>query len=112
MSVVGTEVAIEPGSCRSTGWADAEINAFALIPILTVFGDNLDTPATVLNWRSAYNDCIEFNKQVNRAGGNAKMLYPPDLGIRGMPQSGITICCTKPRGLPLAGRTYQEPVSG
>jgi hypothetical protein len=47
-----------------------------------MFGDHLDTPS-FLNWVQIFSDCEAFIQRVNDAGGNAQMLYPPDLGIFG-----------------------------
>lgn len=72
-------VAIEPGSCNATVYTDQQIATLATVPILVVFGDHLaDT-----FWQDAFDDCNVFIERVNDAGGNAQMLYPPDLGIFG-----------------------------
>lgn len=74
-------VVMEPGSCD--GFTDDQIKELAKVPILTVFGDHLDTPGSVVNWVGAYNSCKAFVKRINAARGEATMLYPPELGIRG-----------------------------
>ena len=35
------------------------------------------------SWQNAYDDCNAFIARMSEAGGNAQMLYPPDLGIEG-----------------------------
>jgi len=76
---------IEPGGCNATVYTDQQIAKLATVPILVVFGDHLDTPTGLpgFSWQSAFNDCKAFIERVNAAGGNAQMLYPPDLGIFG-----------------------------
>jgi pimeloyl-ACP methyl ester carboxylesterase len=77
-------ILIEPGSCRSADFTDEQITALAAIPILAVFGDHLDaTTGTPVIWQNAYDDCEAFLARITAAGGNAEMLHPPDLGIRG-----------------------------
>lgn len=78
-------ILVEPGLCYATRLSDAEIATLAEIPILAVFGDHLGTETGMhgFTWQNAYDDCIAFVTRVNAAGGNAAMLYPPDLGING-----------------------------
>ena len=53
--------------------------------MLVVFGDNLDAPTGVpgFSWRTSFEGCQTFIARVNAAGGNAKMLHLPSVGIRG-----------------------------
>jgi hypothetical protein len=51
------------------------------LPILIVFGDHLTVEPR--NWRGAFENCKAFIARINAAKGNAKMLYPPELGIHG-----------------------------
>ncbi len=74
-------VSIEPGACDRSGYSAEQIAALARHPILVVFGDFLAELGGF--WQRAYDNCIGFIEQVNAAGGNATMLYPPDLGIHG-----------------------------
>jgi pimeloyl-ACP methyl ester carboxylesterase len=78
-------ILVEPGSCGATVRTDQQIATLATVPILVVFGDHLDNPTGFpgFSWRNAFNDCNAFIDRVNAANGNAKMLYPPDLGIFG-----------------------------
>lgn len=78
-------ILVEPGGCHFTPWTEANMQTFTQIPILAVFGDHLDleTGLADFSWQTAYEDCLRFVDEVNAAGGNAQMLYPPDLGIHG-----------------------------
>jgi hypothetical protein len=70
-----------PGGCGATTYTDQQIATFATIPILVFFGDHLDA---VPFWTAAFANCKAFITRVNAVpGGNAQMLYPPDLGIHG-----------------------------
>ena len=75
-------IAIEPVGCNATVYTDQQIATLATVPILVMFGDHLDTPS-FLNWTSIFANCQAFIARVNAAGGNAQMLWPPDLGIHG-----------------------------
>jgi pimeloyl-ACP methyl ester carboxylesterase len=75
-------IAIEPVGCNASVYTDEQIATLATVPILVMFGDHLDTPS-FLNWVQIFSDCEAFIQRVNDAGGNAQMLYPPDLGIFG-----------------------------
>ena len=73
-------VALEPaGGCNATIYSDQQIATLATVPILVVFGDHL----AGTTWQAAFDNCNAFVTRVNAAGGNAEMLYPPDLGIFG-----------------------------
>lgn len=78
-------ILVEPGGCNFTPWTEDDMQTFTQIPILAVFGDHLDleTGLADFSWQNAYEDCLSFIDQVNAAGGNASMLYPPDQGIMG-----------------------------
>jgi pimeloyl-ACP methyl ester carboxylesterase len=76
-------IVMEPANCKATVFTAQQIATLAKIPTLVVYGDHLDTPATLVDWVASFNDCKAFIARVNAAGGKAKMLYPPDLGIRG-----------------------------
>jgi hypothetical protein len=62
-------------------YTDRQIARLARLPILIVFGDHLSSAPR--DWLGAFENCKDFIARVNAAKGNAKMLYPPDLGIRG-----------------------------
>ena len=78
----GGLVLIEPGRCWRYGQTDEQLALFAGIPILIVFGDHL---AETFNsfWQVAFDTCNAFIERINNAGGDAQMLYPPELGIFG-----------------------------
>jgi hypothetical protein len=77
-------ILVEPGGCGASGFTDEQIATLATVPILAVFGDHLDAvTGTVVSWRVAYDDCQALLTRINAAGGQAEMLHPPDLGIRG-----------------------------
>lgn len=66
---------------RCLQFTDQEIAKLATVPILFEFNDHLDQqPAGVL---ASFNNCKALIAKINAAGGNAQMLYPPDLGIHG-----------------------------
>jgi pimeloyl-ACP methyl ester carboxylesterase len=66
---------------RCLQFTDEEIAQLANVPILFVYGDHLDQqPEGVL---AAFNNCNALIDQINAAGGNAQMLWPPELGIMG-----------------------------
>ena len=75
-------ISIEMGC--PTDLAETEIATLAGIPTLVMFGDYLDAveggPA---NWAESYRSCLTYVGQVQAAGGDATMMYLPDLGIRG-----------------------------
>ena len=73
-------VALEPaGGCNATVYTDQQISTLATVPILVVFGDHL----AGTTWQAAFDNCNALITRINAAGGNAKMLYPPALGIFG-----------------------------
>jgi pimeloyl-ACP methyl ester carboxylesterase len=77
-------VAIEPPGCKATEYSDAEISKLSRLPILVVFGDHLDVRQEFGNsWLPFYQDCQNFVKRVNAAGGHASMLHLPDKGMFG-----------------------------
>ncbi|WP_433521485.1 hypothetical protein ACQPZ2_29755 [Nocardia pseudovaccinii] len=78
-------VVIEAEAADVSAYTDDQIATLASIPILFVFGDHLDTELLIpgSDWRTSFANAQKFIAKVNDAGGNAKMLYPPDLGIYG-----------------------------
>ena len=78
-------ILVEPGRCSASNYTDATYAKFAKTPILIVFGDHLDidTGVPAFNWQATFSECQAFIKRVNAAGGRAKMLHPPELGIKG-----------------------------
>jgi hypothetical protein len=62
----------------------ASIATLARIPTLIMFGDYLDqVSGGPANWQMSFETCQTYIEQVNDAGGDALMMYLPDLGIRG-----------------------------
>jgi pimeloyl-ACP methyl ester carboxylesterase len=54
-----------------------QVTSLAKIPILVVFGDHIAESSV---WKPAFEQCGQFVNQLNRAGGDAKMLHLPDAG--------------------------------
>lgn len=75
-------ILVEPGGCSATSYSEADMNILKNIPMLVVYGDNLDGPSGVpgFSWRASYNGCNALVARVNSVGGNAQMLYLPDAG--------------------------------
>jgi hypothetical protein len=64
-------------------FADAGFHA-GKIPILVMFGDHLgDSPNGINSWPTSFDSCNQFVKQVTAAGGDAKMMSLPEMGIKG-----------------------------
>jgi hypothetical protein len=78
-------VLVEPGTCNATVYSDQQISTLAKVPILILFGDYLSSPTGLPapNWQERSENCQTFITRINAANGNAQILYPPDLGIRG-----------------------------
>lgn len=80
-------IVIEPAGtgCNAAVYTDQQIQTLATIPILVVYGDHLDQqpPLPISTPLVRYNDCQAFITRVKNAGGNAQMLWPPALGIKG-----------------------------
>jgi pimeloyl-ACP methyl ester carboxylesterase len=74
-------IVMEPRGGCGTNYTDQQISALARLPILVVFGDHLNVAPR--DWLGAFENCKSFIARVNAAKGNAKLLYPPDLGIHG-----------------------------
>jgi pimeloyl-ACP methyl ester carboxylesterase len=63
----------------------SQISTLSKIPTLIVFGDHLSDvqgggPA---NWKASYDGCMKFVQQMKQAGGDAEMMYLPEMGIKG-----------------------------
>src|SRR3954469_4211751 len=66
---------------RCTLFTDQEIVKLTAFPIMFMFGDHLDQqPAGVL---ASFNNCKALIAKINAAGGDAVMIHPAELGIRG-----------------------------
>lgn len=56
-----------------------DIETLASIPILMMYGDHLEGTT----WQDVFEDCQVLVDEINAAGGNATMMYLPDMGIYG-----------------------------
>jgi len=62
----------------------AQIATLAKIPTLVMFGDHLsDVQGGPANWQTSFESCQKFVQDVKGAGGDAEMMYLPQLGIHG-----------------------------
>ena len=61
----------------------AQIAALARIPTLVMFGDHLGDVKGPFSWMAAYDSCNSYVEQLEKAGGDAEMMYLPTLGIKG-----------------------------
>jgi pimeloyl-ACP methyl ester carboxylesterase len=78
-------VLVEPGSCPAR-YSTEQIAILAKIPTLVVFGDHRDTPTGIPmlpSWQTRFEACQSLISRITSAGGQARMLTPPDLGIHG-----------------------------
>jgi len=78
-------VLVEPGNCGTTEYTEQQIASLAKVPTLIMFGDHLPaaTGLPLPNWQERFDDCRAYVGRIKAAQGNAQILYPPDLGIRG-----------------------------
>ena len=76
-------VSIEMG-CTTTLNAQ-QLATLSKIPILIMFGDHLDDIPGPFNtlWPMNLDTCNKFVQQVTAAGGDARMMYLPKMGIKG-----------------------------
>ena len=63
-------------------YTDEQVKTLATIPMLVVFGDHLSNSGP-FPFQTLFDGCNTLISRVNAAGGNAKMLHPPELGIYG-----------------------------
>lgn len=77
-------IMVEPGG-TGAGFTDEQINKIKNIPVLLVYGDNLDIDTGVPghSWKSAYEGWNGFIKRLQAVGGIAHTMFLPDLGIKG-----------------------------
>ena len=77
-------VLIEPGG-TGAHYTDEQIARISNIPVLLVFGDNVeaDTGVPGHNWKVAYDGWDSFIERVKKAGGKAETIFLPEKGIRG-----------------------------
>jgi pimeloyl-ACP methyl ester carboxylesterase len=78
-------VLIEPGGCPGI-YTDEQIKTLAAIPVLVVFGDHRDTPTGIgirPSWQLSFEGCQALIGRLKAAGGQAQMLSPAEIGVRG-----------------------------
>lgn len=80
-------VAVEPGGSPEIGSPEYRKFLDARVPILFLFGDNIENgPKDIQStafWQAVLKMCRDFSAQYNKDGGDARVIYLPDLGIRG-----------------------------
>ena len=67
----------------STDLKPAQLARLAKIPTLIMFGDHLADVKAPFSWMDALNDCNVFVDQLHKAGGDARVMYLPAMGIKG-----------------------------
>lgn len=70
----------------ATDLKPAQLSTLAKIPTLVMFGDHLGdvkNSAGVANWAMNFETCKTFVKQVAGVGGDAQMMYLPEMNIKG-----------------------------
>jgi pimeloyl-ACP methyl ester carboxylesterase len=78
-------VLVEPGTCPAN-YTDEQISMLAKLPILVVFGDYRDTPTgmpALPTWQARYEGCQALLGRLRTAGGQAQLISPTEIGIRG-----------------------------
>jgi pimeloyl-ACP methyl ester carboxylesterase len=78
-------VLIEPGGCPPN-LTDEQITTLATLPVLVVFGDHRDTPTGIgirPSWQLSFEGCHALIDRLKKAGGQAQMLGPAEIGVRG-----------------------------
>ncbi len=78
-------VLVEPGTCPAS-YTDEQIATLAKLPILIVFGDYRDTPTGIPalpSWQTRFEACQALIGRLRTAGGQAQMISPPEIGVRG-----------------------------
>lgn len=77
-------VMVEPGG-TGAGYTDEQIKSLSKIPVLIVYGDNLEIETGVPNhsWKASFDGWNNFVGRLKTAGGTARMMFLPALGIRG-----------------------------
>jgi pimeloyl-ACP methyl ester carboxylesterase len=81
-------VLVEPGGCPAQ-YTDEQIKTLARIPVLVVFGDYRDTSTGMGEgrdgpfWQRSFESCQALIGRLKAAGGQAEMLSPGEIGVRG-----------------------------
>ena len=80
-------VAIEPGFAPEVGSDIYKKFVAAKIPMIFYFGDYInngpDDIKSTAFWKSVLGQCIDFAEHYNNDGGDAAVIYLPDIGITG-----------------------------
>ena len=80
-------VAVEPGGAPQVGSAEYEKFLKAKVPILFLFGDYINNgPADIQStgfWQAVLAQCRDFARHYSEDGGEATVIYLPDVGITG-----------------------------
>jgi pimeloyl-ACP methyl ester carboxylesterase len=66
-----------------TSLSATQLATLARIPTLIMFGDHLADVQAPFSWMDALNACNTFIDQLKKAGGDAQMMYLPEMGIKG-----------------------------
>ena len=66
-----------------TNLTTAQLTTLARIPTVVMFGDHLGDVTRPFSWMDALNGCRTFIEQLKKAGGDAEVMYLPELGIKG-----------------------------
>jgi len=77
-------VLVEPGG-TGAGYTDEQIKLLSKIPVLVIYGDNVenDTGVPGHSWKTYYDGWNNFVTRLKAVGGTARMMHLPALGIRG-----------------------------
>lgn len=80
-------VAVEPGGSPEIGSAEYKKFLDAKVPMLFLFGDYIENgPKDIQStgfWQAVLKMCRDFAAQYNKDGGDAKVIYLPDMNIHG-----------------------------
>jgi pimeloyl-ACP methyl ester carboxylesterase len=80
-------IAVEPGGAPQVGSETYQKFVAAKVPILFLFGDYIKNgPEDIMStafWQGVMNQCIDFANHYNEDGGDATMIYLPDVNING-----------------------------
>ena len=77
-------VLVEPGRCPQ--YTNEQVATLSAVPLLVVFGDHRDNPTglpSLPTWQQRYEQCQALIGRRNAAGGDAQMLSPTEMGVRG-----------------------------
>ena len=80
-------VLLEPGTCWPENFTNEQISTLAKIPLLVMYGDHLEGSTEIsgntYGWQQRFDDCNKLIEQINKAGGQAKMIHLPAKGQYG-----------------------------